>query len=52
MFCGFQILEKLAARTSWCLGRTGRHLFLTDKDNGKPPLLLQMVNDSEDLKFL
>ncbi|KAK9946591.1 hypothetical protein M0R45_012047 [Rubus argutus] len=52
VFCGFQILEKLAARTSWCLGRTGRHLFLTDKDNGKPPLLLQMVDDSEDLKFL
>ncbi|KAM5565611.1 putative lipase ROG1 [Rosa sericea] len=52
VFCGFQILEKAAARTSWCLGRTGRHLFLTDRDKGKPPLLLQMVYDSEDLKFL
>ncbi|XP_024166454.1 putative lipase ROG1 isoform X2 [Rosa chinensis] len=52
VFCGFQILEKAAASTSWCLGRTGRHLFLTDRDKGKPPLLLQMLYDSEDLKFL
>ncbi|XP_050364817.1 putative lipase ROG1 [Argentina anserina] len=52
VFCGFQMLEKAAARFSWCLGRTGRHLFLTDRDKGKPPLLLQMVYDSEDLKFL
>ncbi|KAL6215533.1 hypothetical protein ACLB2K_014962 [Fragaria x ananassa] len=52
VFCGFQILEKTAARISWCLGRTGRHLFLTDRDKGKPPLLLQMVYDTEDIKFL
>lgn len=52
VFCGFQPLEKVAARTSWCLGRSGRHLFLTDRDKGKPPLLIQMVNDTEDLNFL
>ncbi|KAF8024685.1 hypothetical protein BT93_F1766 [Corymbia citriodora subsp. variegata] len=52
MFCGFYSLEKLAARTSRLLGRTGRHLFLTDNDDGKPPLLLQMVKDSEDIKFI
>ncbi|XP_068310641.1 putative lipase C4A8.10 [Pyrus communis] len=52
LFCGVKPLEKVAARTSWCLGRSGKHLFLTDKKDGKPPLLLQMVNDSEDLKFI
>uniref|UniRef100_A0A7N2N8M0 DUF676 domain-containing protein n=1 Tax=Quercus lobata TaxID=97700 RepID=A0A7N2N8M0_QUELO len=52
MFCGFYTMEKVASRASWLLGRTGKHLFLTDKDNGKPPLLLQMANDCEDLKFV
>ncbi|KAM7520891.1 hypothetical protein LguiB_019853 [Lonicera macranthoides] len=51
-FCGFYTLEKAAFQASWCLGRTGKHLFLADTDNGKPPLLLQMVNDSEDLPFM
>ncbi|KAK4560073.1 hypothetical protein RGQ29_009029 [Quercus rubra] len=52
VFCGFYTMEKVASRASWLLGRTGKHLFLTDKDNGKPPLLLQMANDCEDLKFI
>lgn len=52
MLCGFYTMEKVASRASWLLGRTGKHLFLTDKDNGKPPLLLQMANDCEDLKFM
>ncbi|XP_015885416.1 uncharacterized protein LOC107420867 [Ziziphus jujuba] len=52
VFCGFNSLEKMASRISWLLGRTGRHLFLTDSNNGKPPLLLQMVKDTEDLKFM
>uniref|UniRef100_A0A5B6YRR3 Putative lipase ROG1 n=1 Tax=Davidia involucrata TaxID=16924 RepID=A0A5B6YRR3_DAVIN len=52
VFCGFYTLEKVASRTSWFLGRTGEHLFLTDSDNGQPPLLLQMVNDCDDLKFM
>ncbi|KAL4604445.1 hypothetical protein ACB092_10G194700 [Castanea dentata] len=52
MLCGFYTMEKVASRASWLLGRTGKHLFLTDKDNGKPPLLLQMANDCEDLKFV
>ncbi|KAJ7965906.1 putative Alpha/beta-Hydrolases superfamily protein [Quillaja saponaria] len=52
VFCGFYTLEKVASRSSWFLGRTGKHLFLTDSDDGKPPLLLQMVRDCEDLKFL
>ncbi|KAK6159123.1 hypothetical protein DH2020_006437 [Rehmannia glutinosa] len=29
-----------------------KHLFLTDNDDGKPPLLLRMVNDSDDLHFI
>ncbi|GAA0149489.1 hypothetical protein LIER_08643 [Lithospermum erythrorhizon] len=34
------------------INRTGKHLFLTDTDDGKPPLLPRMANDTEDLKFL
>lgn len=52
VFCGFYPLEKFASRTSGLLGRTGKHLFLVDRDDGKPPLLLQMASDSEDLKFM
>lgn len=52
MFGGSNTVEKVAHQISWVLGRTGRHLFLTDKARGNPPLLLQMVNDCEDLKFL
>ncbi|GER40224.1 alpha/beta-Hydrolases superfamily protein [Striga asiatica] len=52
VFCGFHTLEKLASRSSWLLGRTGEHLFLSDGDGGKPPLLLRMSSDSEDLKFI
>ncbi|XP_011074317.1 uncharacterized protein LOC105159074 [Sesamum indicum] len=52
VFCGFYSMEKVASRASWLLGRTGRHLFLSDCDEGKPPLLLRMSSDSEDLKFI
>ncbi|PON67879.1 Alpha/Beta hydrolase fold containing protein [Parasponia andersonii] len=52
VFCGFYTLEKVASRTSWFLGKTGRHLFLTDGDSGKPPLLLWMASDTENLKFI
>lgn len=52
LFCGFHSLEKTASRLSWFLGKTGKHLFLTDGKSGKPPLLLQMVRDSEDIKFM
>lgn len=52
MFCGFYSLEKAISRVAGVFGKTGKHLFLTDSDNGKPPLLLQMVRDSEDIKFL
>ncbi|KAF8037997.1 hypothetical protein BT93_B0751 [Corymbia citriodora subsp. variegata] len=49
---GFNSLENLVVLTAWFLGRSGRHLFLTDNDDGKPALLLQMVNDSEEIKFI
>ncbi|KAF5746754.1 putative lipase ROG1 [Tripterygium wilfordii] len=52
LFCGFHSLEKVAAQTSWLFGRSGKHLFLTDHDNGRLPLLLRMVSDQEDLKFI
>ncbi|XVE95095.1 hypothetical protein REPUB_Repub02eG0067000 [Reevesia pubescens] len=52
ILCGSHALEKIAARISWYLGGTVKHLFLTDRRNEKPPLLLQMVSDCEDLKFM
>ncbi|KAK7351516.1 hypothetical protein VNO77_11036 [Canavalia gladiata] len=52
IFCGFYSLEKAISRVAWFFGKTGKHLFLTDGNNGKPPLLLQMVRDSEDMKFM
>ncbi|XP_019052220.1 PREDICTED: putative lipase YOR059C isoform X3 [Nelumbo nucifera] len=52
LFCGLYIMEKTASHMSWILRRTGKHLFLTDSENGKPPLLLQMVNDYGDLPFM
>ncbi|XP_043714603.1 putative lipase ROG1 isoform X2 [Telopea speciosissima] len=52
IFCGLHILEKMASRASWMIGRTGKHLFLTDNDDAKLPLLLQMVDDCGDLHFM
>ncbi|BAS86180.1 Os03g0726800 [Oryza sativa Japonica Group] len=45
-------LEKMAYRISWIAGRSGKHLFLKDIEDGKPPLLLQMVTDYGDLHFM
>ncbi|KAA8535490.1 hypothetical protein F0562_030493 [Nyssa sinensis] len=51
--CGLPFLERKASETAhWIAGRSGKHLFLNDIDNGRPPLLLRMVNDSGDLKFM
>ncbi|GKV00506.1 hypothetical protein SLEP1_g13182 [Rubroshorea leprosula] len=53
LLCGLPFLEKRASQTAHLVaGRSGKHLFLTDSDDGKPPLLLRMVNDSDDLKFI
>ncbi|XP_042044737.1 uncharacterized protein LOC121790618 [Salvia splendens] len=52
VFCGVYTMERLATRASFLLGRTGRHLFLSDSDDGKSPILLRMSSDSEDLKFM
>lgn len=53
ILCGLPFLERRASQTAHLVaGRSGKHLFLTDNDDGKPPLLLRMVKDSEDLKFM
>lgn len=53
LLCGLPFLEKSASQTAhWIAGRSGKHLFLTDTDGGKLPLLLQMVKDSADLHFM
>ncbi|CAI9303153.1 unnamed protein product [Lactuca saligna] len=52
MFCGVRGLEKVGYHSSVVVRRTGRHLYLKDKANGQTPLLVQMANDSEDLKFI
>ncbi|XP_020525707.1 putative lipase C4A8.10 isoform X4 [Amborella trichopoda] len=51
--CGFWILEKVASRTAhWIAGRSGKHLFLNDHDEGRPPLLLRMVNVCDGLYLM
>eukprot|EP00252_Welwitschia_mirabilis_P015956 TRINITY_DN3537_c0_g1_i3.p1 TRINITY_DN3537_c0_g1~~TRINITY_DN3537_c0_g1_i3.p1 ORF type:complete len:356 (-),score=78.96 TRINITY_DN3537_c0_g1_i3:479-1546(-) len=53
ILCGLPILEKIASLyVHLVIGRTGSHLFLTDVDDGKPPLLLRMVKDYEGLYFM
>lgn len=50
--CGLPFLEQRASETAHLIvGRTGNHLFLTDNDDGRPPLLLRMVDDCDDIKF-
>lgn len=51
--CGLPFLERGASQAAhFIVGRSGKHLFLTDDDDGRRPLLVRMVQDSEDLKFL
>ncbi|KAL7590811.1 hypothetical protein Lser_V15G33682 [Lactuca serriola] len=54
MFRGVRGLEKVGYHSSVVVRRTGRHLYLKDKANGQrqTPLLVQMANDSEQLKFI
>ncbi|XP_062214719.1 uncharacterized protein LOC133915536 isoform X3 [Phragmites australis] len=52
LFRGSNKLEKMAYRLSWIAGRSGKHLFLKDIEDEKPPLLLQMVTDDSDLHFM
>ncbi|XP_054787760.1 lipid droplet phospholipase 1 isoform X2 [Prosopis cineraria] len=50
---GVPAIEKLASCViHFIFRRTGRHLFLTDDDEGKPPLLKRMLEDSEELHFM
>ncbi|KAF7080864.1 hypothetical protein CFC21_084866 [Triticum aestivum] len=50
---GVPLLEQTAAETAHLIvGRTGKHLFLSDRDDGKPPLLVRMVEDGDDGKFM
>ncbi|CAH1414611.1 unnamed protein product [Lactuca virosa] len=52
MFFGVKSLEKIGYHSSVVVRRTRRHLYLKDKANGHTPLLVQMANDSEHLKFM
>ncbi|KAL5210423.1 hypothetical protein ABZP36_006046 [Zizania latifolia] len=52
LFRGSYKLEKMAYRISGIARRSGKHLFLKDNEDGKPPLLLQMVTDYADLHFM
>ncbi|XP_074568286.1 lipid droplet phospholipase 1 isoform X2 [Curcuma longa] len=50
---GLPLLEKLAPPIAPILvGRTGRQLFLTDEKPNRPPLLLRMTSNSDDLEFM
>ncbi|GAB2291493.1 hypothetical protein Dimus_025748 [Dionaea muscipula] len=51
--CGLPFLERQVSRTAHLVaGRSGKHLFLTDNDDGRPPLLMRMVTDTDDLRFI
>ncbi|KAJ1693272.1 hypothetical protein LUZ63_009970 [Rhynchospora breviuscula] len=53
LLLGFVRMEYFASRViHWLFGRAGRHLFLTDSEDGKPPLLLRMITDSCNLPFI
>jgi hypothetical protein len=46
-------MENFASRVvHWIFRRTGKHLFLTDDDEGEPPLLQRMAEDYGDLYFM
>lgn len=50
---GVTALEKAAFHVIHLIfKRTGRHLFLCDNDEGRPPLLKRMVEDDGELHFL
>nr|CAD1818713.1 unnamed protein product [Ananas comosus var. bracteatus] len=50
---GLTAMENFASRViHWIFRRTGKHLFLTDNDEGKPPLLRRMLDDCGDLFFM
>ncbi|OMO94818.1 hypothetical protein CCACVL1_05779 [Corchorus capsularis] len=50
---GVTAFEKAASCViHWIFRRTGRHLFLTDDDEGKPPLLKRMLEDHDDFYFI
>ncbi|XP_010258786.1 PREDICTED: putative lipase YOR059C [Nelumbo nucifera] len=50
---GVTVFEKAACHViHWIFGKTGIHLFLTDSEEGKPPLLRRMVEDCGDLYFM
>lgn len=53
MLWGVPLFEKIVCLGAHlAVGRSGRHLFLTDNDEGKLPLLRRMVNDCGDLRFM
>eukprot|EP00268_Persea_americana_P067521 TRINITY_DN9306_c0_g2_i1.p1 TRINITY_DN9306_c0_g2~~TRINITY_DN9306_c0_g2_i1.p1 ORF type:complete len:361 (-),score=72.33 TRINITY_DN9306_c0_g2_i1:668-1750(-) len=50
---GVPVFEKAASLvTPLIFRRTGSHLFLTDTDEGGPPLLQRMLDDCDDLYFM
>ncbi|KAG8071680.1 hypothetical protein GUJ93_ZPchr0006g46131 [Zizania palustris] len=50
---GFTVIETFACYIIHLIfGKTGKHLFLTDNDDGMPPLLLRMVDDWGDAQFM
>ncbi|KAJ0981852.1 hypothetical protein J5N97_010107 [Dioscorea zingiberensis] len=52
ILCGSHTLERMSYKISSIAGKTGNQLFLKDKNDGKPPLLLQMVTDYGDIPFM
>lgn len=50
---GIQALEKTAESFAhWFVGKTGKHLFLTDGSEGELPLLRKMITDCKEGPFM
>ncbi|CAM6103988.1 unnamed protein product [Calypogeia fissa] len=50
---GIQVLEKTAPSLAhWFVGKTGKHLFLTDATGKELPLLRKMVTDCKEGQFI
>ncbi|KAL3650393.1 hypothetical protein CASFOL_006796 [Castilleja foliolosa] len=50
---GVTALERVAGRVIHLIfRRTGQHLFLTDNDDEKPPLLRRMIDDNSEYPFM
>ncbi|GJZ59119.1 putative lipase ROG1 [Tanacetum coccineum] len=53
LLCGLSFIERSTSQIAhWIARRSGKHLFLTVIDEGELSLLIQIVNDSKNIKLI